>query len=99
MPKKKSRLVVATTKECLAILNRISSIVESKFIVINTKAENLLIITEPIEVTPYIIIQNIEDIVFNIIKMNSENRKILRNIHTYIYFLIEYFIISTDYNI
>lgn len=95
--------MVATTKECLAILNRISSIVESKFIVINTKAENLLIITEPIEVTPYIIIQNIEDIVFNIIKMNSENRKkgrkILRNIHTYIYFLIEYFIISTDFNI
>lgn len=90
--------MVATTKECLAIFNRISSIVESQFIVINTKAENLLIITEPIEVTPYIIIQNIEDIVFNIIKMNSENRKILRNIHTYIYFLIEYFIISTDYN-
>lgn len=95
--------MVATIKECLAILNRISSIVESKFIVINTKAENLLIITEPIEVTPYIIIQNIEDIVFNIIKMNSENRKkgrkVLRNIHTYIYFLIEYFIISTDFNI
>lgn len=67
--------MVATTKECLAIFNRISSIVESQFIVINTNAENLLIITEPIEVTPYIIIQNIEDIVFNIIKMNSENRK------------------------